>query len=204
MEQMKKILLVALVLSLSFISCGPKAMRGGPGTGNTELDEKALSTKLDRVDIEYLVKENSDALFASPFWKTQVEYGPKSPPSIAVLPIQNDTAEHLEDEMAILISSIETSLVNSGRVLVVSRERQQQMIAELGMQQGAAMDPASAGRLGKQLGVKYYVTGKLGAVAERMDKVRRMQYNLFIQVLEVETSVVKFQNEAVRSKALKQ
>ncbi len=37
-----------------------------------------------------------------------------------------------------------------------------------------------------------------------MKKMRRMQYNLFIQVLDIETSMVKFQNEAVRSKAVKQ
>ncbi len=30
-----------------------------------------------------------------------------------------------------------------------------------------------------------------------------MQYNLFIQILDVETSMVKFQNEAVRSKAVR-
>jgi len=76
------------------------------------------------------------------------------------------------------------------------------MVAELGIQQGATFDPASAGRLGKQLGAKYYVTGKLGAVAERLKDMRRMQYNLFIQILDVETSMLKFQNEAVRSKAL--
>ena len=199
----KKLFVLTISLLFFLVSCGPKAMRGGPGTDNTKLDEKALSTKLDRMDIEYLVKENTDALFNSNFWKQQIEYSKEEPPVIAILPIQNDTAEHLDDEMAILLSSIETSLVNTGKINVVSRERQQQMVAELGIQQGATFDPASAGRLGKQLGAKYYVTGKLGAVAERLKDMRRMQYNLFIQILEVETSMVKFQNEAVRSKALK-
>jgi PBP1b-binding outer membrane lipoprotein LpoB len=198
----KKLLVFALILSFFLVSCGPKAMRGGPGTNNAELDQQALSTKLDRMDIEYLVKKNTDALFASPFWKKKIEYSQENPPVIAILPIQNNTAEHLDDEMQILLSSIETSLVNSGLVNVVSRERQQQMVAELGMQQGTTFDLSSVGRLGKQLGVKYFVTGKLGAVAERMEDMRRMQYNLFIQILEVETSMVKFQNEAVRSKAL--
>jgi PBP1b-binding outer membrane lipoprotein LpoB len=198
----KKLFVLTISLLFFFISCGPKAMRGGPGTDNAKLDEKALSIKLDRMDIEYLVNENTTALFDSRFWKKEIEYAEGTPPVIAILPIQNDTAEHLEDEMAILLSSIETSLVNSGMLNVVSRERQNQMVAELGMQQGATFDPSSAGRLGKQLGAKYYVTGKLGAVAERLKDMRRMQYNLFIQILEVETSIVKFQNEAVRSKAL--
>jgi penicillin-binding protein activator len=202
MMPIKKLIVFLLVLSFCLISCGPKATRGGPGTDNAKLDQKALSTKLDRLDIEYLVNENTTALFDSRFWKKEIEYAEGTPPVIAILPIQNDTAEHLEDEMAILLSSIETSLVNSGMINVVSRERQAQMVAELGMQQGATFDPASAGRLGKQLGAKYYVTGKLGAVAERLKDMRRMQYNLFIQILDIETGMVKFQNEAVRSKAL--
>jgi len=198
----KKMVVLLLVCSFFIVSCGPKATRGGPGTDDAKLDQKALSTKLDRLDIEYLVKENTTALFDSRFWKKEIEYGEGNPPVIAILPIENNTAEHLEDEMAILLSSIETSLVNSGLVNVVSRERQQQMVAELGMQQSATFDPASAGRLGKQLGAKYYVTGKLGAVAERLKDMRRMQYNLFIQILDIETGMLKFQNEAVRSKAL--
>ena len=105
--------------------------------------------------------------------------------------------------MDILLSSIETSLVNSGRLTVVSRERREQMVAELGMHKDAVFDPATAGVLGRQLGATYYVTGKLGAVTERLKKIRRNQYNLFIQVLDVETSTVKFQHEAVRSKAMK-
>ncbi len=207
MTRPKQLFLFTLLLSLFLfsVSCGPKATRGGPGTTNTKLDEKALSTKLDRLDIQYLVDENLNALFNSVFWKREIDppTGAKLP-IVTIFPIENNTAEHLDDEMGILLSSIETSLVNSGLVNVVSRERQNQMLLELGMQRGSHMDPSTAGRLGKQLGAKYYFTGKLGAVAERMAKMRRMQYNLFIQVLDIETSMVKFQNEAVRSKALKQ
>ena len=193
-----------LSLFLLFVACGPKATRGGPGTSNTKLDEKALSTKLDRLDIQYLVDQNTNALFNSAFWKREIDPPTGGTlPIVTIFPIQNNTAEHLDDEMGILLSSIETSLVNSGLVNVVSRERQNQMISELGMQRGGHMDPSSAGRLGKQLGAKYYFTGKLGAVAERQKKMRRMQYNLFIQALDIETSMVKFQHEAVRSKALK-
>jgi len=201
----KHFFLFGLLISLFLFSlaCGPKAIRGGPGTNNTKLDEKALSIKLDRLDIQYLVDQNITALLDSAFWKREIDPPTGgSLPIVTIFPIENNTAEHLNDEMGILLSSIETSLVNSGLVNVVSRERQNQMISELGMQRGAIMDPASAGRLGKQLGAKYYFTGKLGAVAERQNKVRRMQYNLFIQVLDIETSMVKFQHEAVRSKAL--
>ena len=205
MNRTKKLFLSVFPLALFLLplGCGPTVIRGGPGTDNTTLDERALSTRLDRMDIQYLVDQNILALFASAFWKQEIEPAAGKRPVVTVLPIENRTAEHLEDGMDILLSSIETSLVNSGRLTVVSRERREQMVAELGMHKDAVFDPATAGVLGRQLGATYYVTGKLGAVTERLKKIRRNQYNLFIQVLDVETSTVKFQHEAVRSKAMK-
>ena len=77
------------------------------------------------------------------------------------------------------------------------------MAQEIGIQQGAIYDPTSAARLGRQVGAKYFVTGKLMAVDERLQKTRRVQYSLFIQIVEVETGILKFQNETARSKAMK-
>jgi PBP1b-binding outer membrane lipoprotein LpoB len=175
--------------------------RGGAGTANPGLDEAPLSTKLDKKDLDYLVEENLTALYGSSFWMQDV--APAAKPLVTVFPIRNDTSEHLNDQMNTLLSSIETSLVNSGEVGVVSRERQAEMIAEVGYQHGTAMDPKTAAKIGRQLGAKYYITGKLGAVDERLQKTRRLQYTLFIQVIDVETSLIKFQHEAARSKAIK-
>jgi hypothetical protein len=109
---------------------------------------------------------------------------------------------HLDDQMLTLLSQIETKMVNSGAVNVVSRERQSEMVAEAQMQNSDLFDPATAARLGAQLGAKYYITGKLTSNEERLNDVRRVQYSLFIQVIEVETSLVKFQFTSERSKAI--
>lgn len=190
-----------VLLAFSLASCSPVVSRGGAGTANPGLDEAPLSTKLDKKDLDYLVEMNLDALYSSAFWRDDVVPGSK--PLVAIFPIRNETTEHLGDQMNTLLSSIETSLVNGGAVNVVSRERQNEMIAEIGYQRGGAMDQKTAGKLGRQLGAKYYFTGKLGAVDERLQKTRRMQYSLFLQVIEIETSLIKFQNESARSKAIK-
>ena len=201
---MPKRLLTLTVLAFLFVSlgCAPRAMRGGDGTENPNMDNPAMSTGLDREDIVYLVDQNLDGLFASKFWNNEVLPGSKLP-VVAIWPIQNATTEHLEDQMATLLSSLETTLVNSGEVQVVSKERQAQLAQEIGIQQGAIYDPTSAARLGRQVGAKYFVTGKLMAVDERLQKTRRVQYSLFIQIVEVETGILKFQNETARSKAMK-
>jgi penicillin-binding protein activator len=183
------------------LGCKPKAVRGGPGTDNPNLDEGAMGTGLDRVDIDYLVDQNLSAMFASGWWARDVQGSPGGPPIVAIWPIKNATSHHLDDQMLTLLSQIETTLVNSGAVSVVSRERQAEMVAEAQLQNTDIFDP-SAARIGAQLGAKYYITGKLTSNEERIDKERRVQYSLFLQVIEVETSLVKFQFTSERSKAI--
>ena len=60
----------------------------------------------------------------------------------------------------------------------------------------------SAQRMGKQLGAQYFFTGKITSVDERLNNIRRVQYTLFLQVIEIETGLIRFQNEVARSKAL--
>jgi TolB-like protein len=182
--------------------CAATAMRGGAGTENPDLDRPALSVTLDRDDITYMVDDYLKRLEASAFWQETIR-GAAKPPVVAIWPIQNSTTQHLDDQMLTLLSSIETALVNTGRVRVVDRSSQESLAREIGIQQGAAYDPRSAQRLGRQLGAQYFFTGKVTSVDERINKIRRVQYTLFLQVIEIETGLIRFQNEVARSKQLK-
>jgi len=197
--------LAAALMSLTLIAilagCGPKAYRGGPGTENPQLDEPAMSVTLDRRDIEYLVSENIKAFQQSAVWNETIIKA-DSPLYVAIWPVQNATTQHIDDQMSALLSSIETHLVNSGRLRVVSRERQAELINELRLRQSDIYDPATAGKLGRQLGAQYFITGKITSVDERFRDTHRLQYALILQAIEVETGLIRFQNEAIRSKAL--
>jgi len=181
--------------------CAARATRGGEGTANPDLDRPALSVTLDRDDITYLVADYLKRLEVSPFWQESVK-GASKPPVVAIWPIQNATTQHLDDQMLTLLSSIETSLINTGRVLVIDRSSQESLAREIGVQQGSAYDPRTAQRMGRQLGAQYFFTGKITSVDERLNKTRRVQYTLFLQVIEIETGLIRFQNEVARSKAL--
>jgi uncharacterized protein (TIGR02722 family) len=195
-------LVVTIALALLALGCAPQVVRGGAGTANPKLDEPALGVGLDREDINYLVSENIDSLSKSRFWKGEVE-GTKPLPTIAIWPIENRTTQHIEDSLVTVLSSIETSLVNSGSVRVVARSEQEALADEIRQQGGSMYDRATAQRAGRQLGAKYFVTGRITSVDEKLSNVRRLQYSLFLQVLEVETGLVKWQNEVTRSKQLK-
>jgi len=181
--------------------CAARAMRGGEGTANPDLDRPAMSVAIDRDDITYLVDDYLKRLEASPFWQQTIKGAPQ-PPVVAIWPIQNATTQHIDDQMFTVLSSIETSLINTGAVRVVDRGRQEALAQEIGIQQGSMFDPSSAQRLGRQLGAQYFFTGRITSVDERLNSTRRVQYTLFLQVIEIETGVIRFQNEVARSKAV--
>lgn len=188
------------VLTLA-AACAPRAYRGGEGTAKPDLDRPAMSVTLDRDDITYLVSDYLSRMEASAFWQYTVKGAPK-PPVVAIWPIQNATTQHLDDQMLTLLSSIETALVNTGDVQVVARDRQDELAHEIGIQHGAMFDPRSAQRLGRQLGAQYFFTGKITGVDEKLSNMRRVQYTLFLQVLDIETGLIRFQNEVARTKAI--
>jgi len=181
--------------------CAARAYRGGEGTAYPEMDRPAMSVTLDRDDITYLVADYLARLEPSRFWQQTVK-GAAEPPIVAIWPIQNATTQHLDDQMLTLLSSIETALVNTGDVQVVDRSRQEALAQEIGIQHGADFDQRSAQKLGRQLGAKYFFTGKITSVDERLSGMRRVQYSLFLQVIEIETGLIRFQNEVARSKAV--
>ncbi len=194
------LLALAIASSVSATGCKPKAVRGGPGTENPNLDQGAMSTTLDRRDLQELMKMNMEKMTESPWW-TQMTGTPGQ--VVAIWPFKNETSEHIDDQLNTLLADMETELVNSGVVAVVSRERQAEMANEVAVQQNRSIyDPAFANQISRQLGAKFYVTGKVGSVDEFFNKERRVQYTLFVQVIEVETSLVRFQYKSERSKAI--
>lgn len=198
--------LVRLALPLLFaLSAGALAGCGGKevvrGANDPSLDAHALSTGLDKDDVQRALSETLNNLRAAPVmnkWRTA-----KEPQTVAVFPIQNNTSEHIDSMLDALLSETESWLVESGVVSVISRERQNQMIREVEGQQNAVFNPANTVKYGRQLGAKYFVTGKISASDERTEDMRRVQYFLFLQVIEVETSAILWQRKTYITKAIK-
>jgi len=190
-------LLALIALSFPLGACGgPKPVRGEDVEG---LDDEAMSTGLDRRDLQRMLHENMKALQAAPVirrWQSE------NRPSVAVLPLRNETSEHVDSALDALLSDIETTLVNAGGVRVVSLEQQPKLIEEVRRQYTDAFDPAQISRWGKQVGARYLVTGKVFTADERHEDERRVQYFMFLQVLDSETSDILFQNKTSVTKAL--
>jgi uncharacterized protein (TIGR02722 family) len=178
------------------LGCGPKAVRGSDTPG---LDTQAMSTGLDKRDLEKLLKENLSALKAAPIVQRWTQ---EDRPALAVIPLRNETTEHIDGALDALISDIETALVNAGHVRVIAMEQQPKLVEEIRRQYSGAFDPSQVATWGKQVGAKYIVTGKVYSTDERQSGERRVQYFMFIQVLDVQTGEILFQNKAGVTKAI--
>ena len=196
MASLKTALVLGTLLSLVTGCGGPQAVRGEEVQG---LDDQAMSTGLDRRDLQKLLHENMKALQAAPVLQ---RWQQENAPTAAVLPLRNETTEHIDSQLDALISDIETTLVNAGHVRVISMEQQPGLIEKVRAQYSDAFDQSQIAAWGKQIGARYIVTGKVFSSDERQDDERRVQYFMFIQVLDIETSQILFQHKTSITKAL--
>lgn len=176
--------------------CGPKAVRDTDVAG---LDTNAMSTGLDKRDLERMERENMNALQNAPVVQ---RWAQEDKPSLAVIPLRNETSEHIDSALDALISDIETTLVNAGHVRVISMEQQPKLVEEIRRQYSGAFDPSQTAQWGKQVGARYIVTGKVYNTDERQSGERRVQYFMFMQVLDVQTGEILFQNKTAVTKAI--
>jgi TolB-like protein len=179
-----------LPLALSPVACG-----------DPTIDNAAMSTGLDKDDVQRMLKENLNNLRAAPImdlWRTN-----HGKDTVAIFPFQNSTSEHIDSALEAVLSEAETWLVEAGTVTMISRERQNQMIAEVEGSRNPVFNPAHVAQYGRQLGAKYFITGKVMASDERTENARRVQYFMFMQVIEIETSAIRWQHKAYVTKMVR-
>ncbi len=180
---------------------GPEYVRGSEEPG---IDRPAMSTGLDKDDIERTLQSLLNQMRAAPVmdqWRIQA--GQNNRPTVAVAPFLNETTEHIDSQLDAMLSETETWLVNSGIARVISSERQDDMIKQVEGAQHPVFDPRHIPQYGKQLGVKYYITGKVGAADERTEDARRVQYFIFMQIIDTETSEIRWEQKAYITKAVR-
>jgi uncharacterized protein (TIGR02722 family) len=175
---------------------GTRAVRGDDEPG---LDYAAMSTGLDRRDLQRMLNENMETMRRSAVVQ---RWAAENRPPVSVLPMKNETSEHIDSPLQALISDVETKLIEWGGVRVISLENQQDLLGEIRRQYSEGFDQTQIAHWGKQIGAQYFVTGKVYTTDERVGDQRRVQYYMFMQVISVETGEILFQNKTAVTKAI--
>jgi penicillin-binding protein activator len=182
-----------------------------PGCGDHEyvrgsqepgIDAPAMSTGLDKDDIERALNVILNKMRVSRVmdrWRLQ----DRGEATVAVAPFNNETSEHIDPMLDAMLAETEHWLVNAGTVHVISHERQLQMIRETEGTQHPIFNAQTIPKYGRQMGVRYFITGKVGGADERTEDARRVQYMLFMQVIETESSEILFDEKAEITKMVR-
>ncbi|MEM1031481.1 MAG: penicillin-binding protein activator LpoB [Myxococcota bacterium] len=178
-------------------ACGPSYVRGSEEPG---LDDPAMSTGLDKRDLQRALNDQLESFRAARAFANLQAAAER--PRISIFPLANETSEHVDSALDALLSDVETWLVETDVFDVVSVERQRQMMAEIAKQQGGGFDPQAVAAVNAQLGTQFYFTGKVFNADERTEDARRVQYFMFMQLIEVATSAVRWQHKTEITKAI--
>ncbi len=198
-QKLSLLLAVAMVATLAFASfgCGkPKYVRD---TDEPRIDEYTMSLRFDRKDLERLYEDNIHELLNSAVVR---RWDRGDNPNVAIFPFRNETSEHIDGQLDTLLSMFETDLVNRTNAHVISHSDQEVLIEEVRRQQSDAYNPMEIAEYGRQMGAQYFITGRVYDVAERVDDQRRVQYSMFVQVIEVETSRIHYQHTSTLTKGM--
>jgi hypothetical protein len=196
------ILALAAALPASTLGCATREYVRG--ADDPTVDAPAMSTSLDKDDIQRTLQTLLNQLRDSPVmteWRARAGQGDRQ--TVAIAPFFNETTEHIDPQLDAMLSETETWLVNSGIARVISHERQEDTIRQVEGAQRPIFDPRHIPQYGKQMGVKYFITGKVGASDERTADARRVQYFIFMQVIDSETSEIRWQQRAFVTKAVR-
>lgn len=190
-------LTATLLVPLLGCSSDPKYVRD---EDEPRLDEFTMGTNLDRRDLDRLYEDNIHQLLNSEVardWERQ-----SRSPNVAIFPMRNETSEHIDQALDALLGRFETDLINRTNADVVDDQDQERWIARTERYQDDAFDQREIAHYGRQFGAEYMVTGRVYDVADRVDDQRRVQYFMFVQVIDVETSQIRFQHESNLTKGL--
>jgi PBP1b-binding outer membrane lipoprotein LpoB len=196
---------VALALTAGLLAGGCAGREYVRGADDPSVDREAMSTSLDKVDMERTLQTLLNQLRTSPVmdtWRDKAR-DKNTKQNVAITPFINETSEHIDSQLDAMLSETETWLINANLVHVISQERQADIIKVVEGTQHPAFDRSHVAEYGKQLGVQYFITGKVGSADERTEDARRVQYFMFMQVIDTSTSEILWQQKAYVTKAVR-
>jgi len=191
----------ALVALLSLTACGSYFRPLPASNGTSDLGEYTLSMGLDGRDTNAIFQDAVEDLRDSDLIERLSASDPAET-TLAILPMRNETSEHIDHALSRLLARLETFLSQQYEATVVSLDRQPTLWREHYVQRSAIDDRQGTARTGHQLGVEYVMTGHVHGNDELAARGRRVQYFLALEVLEVATSTVVWRLDATISKGL--
>jgi len=188
----KEITVAGLLLAGALLvpGCGPGDRYDDPGS-------TTVSRHWSDTDIRMMASELVQKLAAHP-----VVAGAKKPPVILPGRIHNRAHRHLNTR--ILMSRIETALLDTGKVAFVDAGARPKLLKEYEYMASGKVDPKTQKGPGKQTGCNYLLWGSLENVPAAQGKKYKIDYfYVKLKLTDVSTGLIRWKGEAEIKKRIR-
>jgi hypothetical protein len=196
-------IVLPLVFGVTLVACGSD-QRIIRGALEPSYDAPPMSLGFDKDDVQRALKKVLGRLRSSALmhvWQRN-----RGQDTVALAHFRNDTDVNVDPQLEAMLSETETWLVQSGAVTMIDRDPPMEMERQANdtpfFRYQVRDDDARLAQFGRQHGVKYYVKGKLQSSDEMWQGTHRIQYWVFLQILESDTGAIRFQEKAEVTKVL--
>ncbi len=180
---------VVLLSAAMLLTSGCAAFR--QSTTEVDVDNmKHYDQDYDAADLRTLSTVMVDQLLPSPFMASQ-----PAPPVMMIEEVFNDTDEHIDTRS--LTDQMRVKLIQSGKIRFVNEVRRKEIMAEQGFQ-ADNVTPGQNVAIGRQLGVRYMLTGALSKIEKKSGRQVRVSkkvfsyYKLTMEANDIETGEIKW------------
>jgi hypothetical protein len=180
---MKYFLAFVLCVLFIFSSCHTPTVTRGSDDPN--VDERAISTGIDRKDWKLSLAQILQKLKTFSFYAEAQASGKKT---VAVADFINESSNHIQVEF--LRQYAEEELLAMGCFRLVEESKRSMLMQTLVKQNlgSSIFDASTVAQQGRQLGVQYFLQGRVIGHKERGEGVVRTQYSVVLEFIDVSTA----------------
>ena len=190
---------ISLVLVLMFLalivatgtSCGPSTE-----IRDASLDETVTGSDWSEKDLEDITSFMLNSIKTSNVTKS-VKYKTEKPAWILAKDIENATDEHIDTR--VILEKIRTKLINQGFAEFIDDKALDDAFKQLKLQQTDLYDNTKAAKIGRLVGAKLLLRGRLTNIRKKDDRTDINSFIITLTIVEIETSKIVWEdNKTIR------
>ena len=185
---MKLVKIIAVIFAgLILASCasGPKVSYGDATAVET------TTTGFGSTDLQSIAAKLVDDLISFP---PIIQMTAQRRPVVFVDRIKNKTTEHIDTES--ITDTISNKILRSGKFRFVDMTKVADVQRQMSYQKDSGnIDPATAIKMGRQIGAEYMMYGNLSSIVKRGGSSKDVYYKFTLKVLHVETGLIEWSDE---------
>lgn len=187
--QIKQRVGIALSLGFALLLSACASQQFTKGSYDDIAEDRLLDDKFNESDMRRIADYMADSLANSALIQ-----GQKKRPVVMVTLVKNRSQEHID--MKSMTDKMRVALVKSGKFSFTEKADRSDIAEELDYQtQSGYVDPASARRVGKQIGAQYFMTGEITDRVQEVGKEKYVYYKATFNLTNIETGILDWTDE---------